>query len=93
MVDCEKLDRGPTDSCATRKQCAAPLEVIGPVILAGMEQSNHLVRVWIDARDVWSFMRIASITAQAKILSVRLSAVLQRNDVVDREREEDVLIW
>lgn len=92
MVDCEKLNRGSTDPSATREQCAPPLEVFGPVILPRMEQSNHLSRVWIDARDVWSLMGVASITAQTKILGVRLPAVLYSNDGVDRESEENVLL-
>ena len=65
VIDCEKLDRGSTDRRATRKLCTLPLEVLALVIPPRMEQSNQLIGVGVDARDVRPLVSIATVAAQA----------------------------
>ncbi len=92
MIHYEKLDCRSADGSATHKQSTLPLEVLTPVILSRMEQPNDLASVGIDGRDVRPLVRIASITAQTEVLGFSLPTVLPRDNVVDVEREESVLV-
>jgi len=57
-----------------------------------MKQPNEISGLGIDTRDIRALVRVASIAAQAEIVGFRLPAVLKRDDVVDGEREESVLV-
>ncbi len=92
VVDCQKLDRGATDRRATQKQRALPLEMLSPRVLSRMEEPNQYFGVGVDACDVWAFVGIASVAAQAEIVGVRFPTVLQSDDVIDWEREEGIVV-
>ena len=92
MIHYEKLDCRSADGSATHKQSTLPPEVLTPVILSRMEQPNDLASVGIDGRNVRPLVRIASITAQTEVLGFSLPTVLPRDNVVDVEREESVLV-
>jgi hypothetical protein len=80
-----------TDRCGSNEKNASPRKMLGPAVLARVEQANHLVRLRIDARDVRSLVSIAPIAAQTEIFGHGLPAMLASDDVVDRKGEEGVL--
>jgi hypothetical protein len=81
----------PTAVRPTRER-TFPVEVLGPIVSSGVKQPYEFASLGIDTRDVRTLVRIASIAAQTEIVGFRLPAVLERDDVVDGKREENVLI-
>ena len=68
------------------------LEVLFPNILARMEETAHFAGVGIDAREVRAFVQIAARTGKGEVFQDRGSAVLPRDDVLDVEGHQRLIL-
>ena len=93
MIDAEHVDRCDTDCGSSNERRAAPLEVIGPRVLARMIQPNDLIRFGDPARDVWAFVRVAVEATPSQVGFDRRATMLFGDHVIDLERVERVFFW
>ena len=93
MVDCQASDRGSADRGVPREDRPFPMEVVSPDIAARMEQPDGGSGQRIDAREVWSLVDVAAEATEAEVVGSRRPAMLLGHDVVDREREERVIMF
>ena len=87
IVDIEHVDRHSADRRFGAEQRALPMKMVNPSIASRMEQPRQLSRVGVDACDVRSFARIATVTAAGEIRFHRGAAMLLGDDVINAERK------
>jgi hypothetical protein len=67
---------------------AADNEMFAPDIPTGMEQSNDCACVGIDTREVWPFVRVATITGEREVVRVISSTMLLGHNMLDVKRNQ-----
>lgn len=92
MIDGQHFDGHSADGRATDKRRSVPGEVARPFVSARMKQRNQLSSLPISAGNVWSFVKITSITTECQVPGNRSSPVLFGDDVIDGETIERVVV-
>ena len=92
MVDCQASDRGSADRGVPREDRPVPREVVSPDIATRMKQPDSGSGQRIDAREVWALVEVAPEATEAEVVGSRRSAMLLGHDVVDRKREERIVM-
>ena len=59
------------------------LEVLIPLVLTGMKQSDKCAAFGVKRAEIWPFMRVAVVTGESKVFTVVGAAVLASDDVLD----------
>lgn len=62
---------------------AAPSKMPCPRVTAGVKQRDYLARVWINAAEVRTLVKIAPVTGEGKIGRIITAVVLASNDVLN----------
>ncbi len=63
-----------------------------PAMLARMEQFGDVIRFWIDACQVGTFVQITIDAGESEIIEFVAAAVKSRNDVLDMENRQRRII-
>ena len=86
-------------SCCGTSDCGAALdfvihafEVIVPEILPRVEKRCQRPGEWIDGCEIGAFVAIAEMACEREVVRTRFSAVLARDDVIDMEAEERLIM-
>jgi hypothetical protein len=86
IVDSEDVYGRPADRRPANQVRTVPFEMIAPPFLPRVKQLNDLSSYRISARDVRAFAPIATSAGKGKILERSLTAMLDRQNVIDMER-------
>lgn len=87
-IHVEQPDRSTPLGRQAHYLTSAEHEIIAPDILTGMEQGNDCARSRIDTRKVWSFVRVATIAGESKVVWIIGPTVLLRYNMLDVEGNE-----
>ena len=63
-------------------------EMLFPGVLTWVEERGDFVRFWIDAREISTFMGVASVAGQGQVGRLIIPTMLARNDVLNVERRK-----
>jgi hypothetical protein len=61
--------------------------MIVPVLLSRVKQQNDVTGLWVDSRKVRALVAIAVTKREGQIFQHAGTAVLERNDVIEMERQ------
>jgi hypothetical protein len=82
-VHLEKVDRCTANRCASENEDCVALEVLIPLVLPGMKQSNKCAAFGVKRAEIWPLMRVAVVTGESEVFTVVGAAVLASDDVLD----------
>jgi hypothetical protein len=85
MIHCERYDRCSPLWRDADDMCAVQAEVFAPLIAPWVKQTGQLASHWIDACNVWAFVKVATTAGEREIFQGCGTAVLAGNNVIDRE--------
>ena len=68
------------------------LEMLFPRVLTRVEKRGDLARLGINACEISTFVRVASVAGQGQIRRLIIATVLARNDVLNVERRKRELL-
>jgi hypothetical protein len=68
VIDGEYVNRDSSDRCSTSQGSSRPLEVLVPLVRAGMEKPDEFSGVWIFSRKVRAFVPITVKTGEGEVL-------------------------
>ena len=84
-VHSEDVYRGPSRWCQPHEEYALEGEVLGARILTRVKQWDYLIRLGIDACEIWSLVAVAVAARQGEVDRIIRSAMLACLDVLDVE--------
>jgi membrane-associated protease RseP (regulator of RpoE activity) len=82
-VHLEEVDRCTANRCASDNEDCVALEVLIPLVLTGMKQSDKCAAFGVKRAEIWPLMRVAVVTGESKVFTVVGAAVLASDDMLD----------
>jgi hypothetical protein len=86
IVHCQDVDCDAAHGRLPDQKGTIPAKMAFPFAAPRLEQFGRFLRVWIDPRDVRTFMVVVVQASKREVAKHGGAAVLLGDDVVDRER-------
>lgn len=83
VIQSEYRDCYPGTRRTRLDERAPKVEVIAPVVPAGMEKKFDFTSDGIDSGQVWTFIKITAMTRESKIAKNAVATVLSGNNMLD----------
>ena len=81
VVNIEYGNGGSPCLRATGKHGPDPHEVAIPRLAPRIEQADEVLRQWVSTAQIWTLMKVTSVTAPSAIVRIVRTTVLSGNDV------------
>lgn len=80
-VHLQQVDRCSANRCKPNNEYPVALEVLIPLVLTGMKQSDKCAAFGVKRANVWPLVRIAMIAGKSQVRLFVTSAMLAGHDV------------
>ena len=88
----EDIDCCSTDRRTPNKHRSVPLEMVFPIVLAGMKQPDNLTRLGIHPSNIRSFVVVTCETREREIPQFVTAVMFAGNDVIDLKGQHVMLL-
>ncbi len=92
MVDLQDFDGRAADRRSTDQNWPVPTKVVGPIVLAGVEETHDSAGAGIDASEVRTFAGVAMVATPGPIRCCVRAPVLTGDDVFNVKRQVRFII-